>query len=131
MEYLRIDMKHCRKSKRYRLSGTSLSNSNNISATESHRPCLTLDGGWRSESLCTNGRHQIFRKSDFVKRRYRPRDITSLNLYVKIKMVKIVKMREKKSANLDFFQTTKFLRLSLTACSNSLIFDIKVLLEMF
>ena len=78
--YLRINMKHCRKCKRYRLSRSRLSNSNNISAAESHRPCLTLDGGWRSESLCTNGRHQIFGKSNFIKRRYRPRNITTLNL---------------------------------------------------
>ena len=90
--YLRIDMKHCRKRKRYRLSRTRLRNSNNISAAESHRPRLTLDGGWRSEALCTNGRHQIFGKSNFIKRRHRPRDITTLNL-CKVKMR--VKTREK------------------------------------
>ena len=79
-KYLRIDMKHCGKRKRYRRSRTRLSNSNNIPSTESHRPCLTLDGGWRCESLCTNRRHQIFGEPDFIKRRYRPRDITTLNL---------------------------------------------------
>ena len=126
--YLRINMKHCRKRKGYRLSRTRLSNSDDISAAESHRPCLTLDGGWRSETLCTNGRHQIFGKSNFIKRGYRPRDITTLNLKVKVKME--AKMREE-AVNLDFLQTAKLLRLSLTASSNSLVFDIKILLEMF
>ena len=77
---LRIDVQHCGKGKRYRFSGSSLSNGNNISTAEGHRPCLTLNRSGRGESLGADGRHQVFGEPNLVKGCDRPRNVTTLNL---------------------------------------------------
>jgi hypothetical protein len=73
-------VQHCGKSKRYRFSRASLSNSNNISTAQSHRPGLALNRSGGEESLGADGRHQVFREPNFVKRCDRPRNATTLNL---------------------------------------------------
>lgn len=77
---LRIYVQHCGKGKRYRFSRSSLSNGNNISTTEGHRPCLALNRSGGGKSLGANGRHQVFGEPNLVKGCDRPRNVTTLNL---------------------------------------------------
>jgi hypothetical protein len=59
-------MKHSREGERKGLSTSGLSNSDYITAAQSHRPRLALDGGRSGETLRLNGAHQIVRKRHFV-----------------------------------------------------------------
>jgi len=77
---LRIDVQHCGKGKRYRFSRSSLSNGDNISTTEGHRPCLALNRSGGGESLGADGGHQVFGEPNLVKGCDRPRNVTALNL---------------------------------------------------
>ena len=65
---IRIDMKNSWQGESDSFPTTCLRNSHKIPSAKSHRPRLTLNRGWRWETLRPNCRQKIFRETSLLKR---------------------------------------------------------------
>ena len=76
---LGVDVDNSRKAVGEGLSRAGLSNTNDITAREGHRPTLSLDGGWVRETLSLHFRQNILREPGLVESLNRTRDVPSLD----------------------------------------------------
>ena len=73
-------MQHGGEGKRDGLSTSGLSDGDDITTAESHRPGLTLDRSWASKALSADGSHDIVGEANFVKGSDGAGNTTSLDL---------------------------------------------------
>lgn len=77
---LRVDVQHGGEGKRNGFSGARLGDSYDITAGESHGPCLALNGCWLCEALVLDGSEEVVGEANLIKIANGSRDVPALYL---------------------------------------------------
>jgi hypothetical protein len=78
-KWLGVDMNNSGETVCQGLSGTGLSDTNDITSRKSHGPTLRLNGSWRWESLCLDFAHDVCGKASLIEGLHRSGNIAALN----------------------------------------------------